>query len=265
MSLSNEHLQEIQKLQKSVTQLEKILKLSTNPMQKKRVASDIQTYKEKLKNLSPEADSTGRAKPSIKKEQAPIDKEPKAAPLNKPVEHESILSQFNVVKISPNSNEHEINMIGTLLNILDMEFIPAIMDTHVKFDYSHAAERDGVIKHMENIRRNVKVLTETIEEYAQTEKQEFREQLGRMKNKQARIFITEAYDVFKKFKEFVDGILTELESGNNVILNLDDPINFNPRFEKATLLENNSIEEALRTFDRFLDEALDNIDIPNLK
>lgn len=256
MALTNDQLAEIQKLQKAIEQLEKIHKLSSNQEQKNRVAKDIIKYKEKLRTITPES-----GLPSADS----IISKPKSNEPTSKIQLNNILSQFTVMKISPNSNDREINMIGTLLNVLDTEFIPILMDTHIKFDFSHGAERDGVVKYMENIRRNVKVLTETIEEHAQTEKQEFREQLGRMKNKQARIFITEAYEVFKKFKGFLEKVLTDMGTGGGVIMNLEEPIKFNSRFEKATLLEGKSIEEGINIFHTFLDEALGNINIPNIK
>ena len=261
MAITNDQMAEIQKLQKAIEQLEKIQKLSTNPEQKARVGKDIFQYKEKLKSLSPEGTHISVAKSST----SPTTQ---AAPVAKPIaaaNSSSILSQFTVMKISPNSNENEINLIGTLLNVLDTEFIPVLMDAHIKFDFSHGAERDGVIKHMENIRRNIKVLTETIEEHAQAEKQEFREQLGRMKNKQARIFITEAYDVFKRFREFLDKIQGELDEGGGIIMNMEEPVKFNSRFEKATILEGKSIQESITIFRKFITEALENIHIPNIK
>ena len=264
MSISNEQMAEIQKLQKAIEQLEKIQKLSTNKEQKARVTKDLALYREKLSNLNPEkSGETIAAEGSLTTNQVSRPRPDKQS--EEQSQDQSLLSQFTIMKISPNSNDHEINMIGTLLNILDIEFIPVLMDTHIKFDFSHAAERDGVIKHMENIRRNIKVLTETIEEHAQAEKQEFREQLGRMKNKQARIFITEAYEVFKRFKDFLEKVKEDMQQGGGVIMNLEDPINFNSRFEKATLLEGKTIQEAIDTFEQFVTEAIENIDIPNIK
>ena len=111
----------------------------------------------------------------------------------------------------------------------------------------------------------MKVLTETIEEFAGAEKQEFREQLGRMKNKQSRIFISEAYDVFKKTREFLEAVNKDIRDGSSVIMNIEEPIKFNPRFEKASLLEGKSIPSALADFQTFTKEAMDLINLPNLK
>jgi len=261
MPLTQDQLLELQKLQKAVTQLESILKVSSNEEQRRRVSTDIKKYRDKMQQISPEgmpddvhiASAASSTKP-------PTDAAKTATPKGK-----GILDSFPIMKISPSSNDTEINFIGTLVNVLDIEYLPILSDTHLKLDYSHATERDAVVKHMENMRRNLKVLTETIEEYAQAEKQEFREQLGRMKNKQSRIFISEAYDVFKKFKEFMEKLDKDMKEGGGVVMNIGEKIRFNNRFEKATLLEGKEISEAMKDFLNFTKEATEAINVPNMK
>ena len=42
---------------------------------------------------------------------------------------------------------------------METEYVPPVLgDSHTKFDFSHATERDTVIKHLENIRRTMKSL-----------------------------------------------------------------------------------------------------------
>ena len=254
MPLSQDQILELQKLQKAVTQLENILKTSRNEEQRHRVSQDIRKYREKMQKISPDGMPDNLNTP-VATPVAPAETGKKSG----------ILDTFPIMKISPNSNDQEINFIGTLVNVLDLEFLPILGDSHIKLDFSHATERDSVVKHIENIRRNMKVLTETIEEYSAAEKQEFREQLGRMKNKQARIFIAEAYEVFKKFREFLEKLLGDMKEGGGVIMNLGEKVRFNPRFEKATILEGREVSEAVHEFLNFIREAMENINVPNLK
>ena len=106
---------------------------------------------------------------------------------------------------------------------------------------------------------------ENTKEYALSEKQDFKEQLGRMKNKQSRIFISEAGDMFKVFKEFLEKVQNDMEDGGVVVMNLGDKIHFNSRFERATLLEGKDIGYALRQFLEFTKAALQSISVPTLK
>ena len=166
------------------------------------------------------------------------------------------------MRLCPHSTDPEINLLSTLINLFEIEYIPVISDAHIKFDFSTLSERNSVIKLFENIKRTIKVLIETIEEYASTDKQEFKEQMGRMKNKQSRVFISEASELFKSMKTFVDKILHDISEGENIINNLEEVIRFNPKTESATLLQGKKIKYALEEISTFLETALDNISIP---
>ncbi|BDA78101.1 hypothetical protein LPTSP3_g10310 [Leptospira kobayashii] len=255
MPLTQEQILELTKLQKMLRHLEKIERNAKNDTQKERVAFDIERYRRRVQEVSPEGvpENLDQAMQNVK------------ARAENPGTKHKVISQYPVMKITPNANDTEINQIGTLVNIMDLEYIPVVGDAHIKFDYSHATERDSVLKYMENLRRNMKILIETIEEYAAADKQEFREQLSRMKNKQSRIFIAESYETFVKFQEFLHSVNDEIKEGNNVIMNMEEPIKFNPRFEKATMLEGRSIMEALREFQQFVDESVDLIKLPSFR
>ncbi|TGK14069.1 hypothetical protein EHO60_01620 [Leptospira fletcheri] len=253
--ITQEQILELQRYQKMINQLEKILRLSKNDEQKYRVSRDLDKYRNRMREISPEGipDNLETAAEQIRLYR----ENPDAAG--------RLLAKYPVMKISPNSNDTEVNQIGTWINVLDREYLPILNEMHIKFDFSHGNEKDGVVKHMENIRRNIKVLTETIEEYQAAEKQEFREQLSRMKNKQTRIFIAEAFEMFQKFNEFLNKVLDGLKAGGGIIMNVEDKILFNPRFEKATELEGFAIPKALQEFRDFTAEVLDRINVPNIK
>jgi len=257
MPLDSEEIAELTRLQKMVNQLQKIEKGAVNELQKIRVAYDIEKFRKRMQEISPEGLPDNLA-------QAVFNAAQKKAGKAGEKTH-TVITQFPVMKICPHSNDAEINQIGTLINAMDLEYIPILGEGHVKFDYSHSTEKDGVLKYMENLRRNMKILIETIEEYANSEKAEFREQLARMKNKQSRIFIAEAGDTLSKFHEFLSAVNKEISEGNNVILNMDEPLKFNARYEKATLLEGKSIMEGLREFLNFVTESIDVIKLPNFR
>ncbi len=256
MALTQNDIQELSKLQKMLRNLDKIEKSAKDTLQRERVAFDIERYRRRMQEVSPEGIPENL-------EQTMQNAKLRAADPNNV--KNKVISQYPVMKITPNSNDTEINQIGTLINIMDLEYIPILGDAHIKFDYSHATERDSVLKYMENLRRNMKILIETIEEYSAADKQEFREQLSRMKNKQSRIFIAESFETLTKFQEFLRSVNDEIKQGNNVIMNMEEPIKFNTRFEKATILEGKSIMEALREFNTFVDEACDLIKLPSFR
>lgn len=263
MALSADQIVELQKLQRLLSLLERTLGAAKNDEQKKRVSKDIQKYKSKILAISPDGipDNIHNAV-TPKSYSTSSTSNSKAELINA---DSNVLSNIAIMKISPHSHDAEINLIATLINVMETEYIPILGDSHTKFDFSHATERDTVIKHLENIRRTMKVLTETIEEYALSEKQDFKEQLGRMKNKQSRIFISEAGELFRAFRDFLEKVENDMEVGGVVVMNLGDKIHFNSRFERATLLEGKDVGYCLKQFLEFTRAAMDSVNLPMLK
>ncbi|MCB1142076.1 MAG: hypothetical protein H7A24_09295 [Leptospiraceae bacterium] len=266
MALSNQQFQELKKYQRIIKQLEKIQNSSMNEDQKKRVAKDLIKYRDKIQFITPDGVPDNiqivslRDMKKAKKSQEGEDEKQYHNP--NILTRDNVLENLIVMKASSHSTDPEINLISTLISLLETEYAPILGDSHIKFDFSHINERDNILKHLENIQRTMKVLTETIEEYALSDKQDFKEQLGRMKNKQSRIFISEAGELFINFKDFLEGINKELTQGGSIIMNLDERIHFNPRFEKSTLLEGKTIAEALAQFYEFTVAVINNINIP---
>ncbi|MDX1958682.1 MAG: hypothetical protein SFU98_08925 [Leptospiraceae bacterium] len=275
MALSNQQILELQKLQKILSQLEKIFLVSYNEDQKKRVSKDIQKYKTKILAISPEGIPDNihlvHIEKDVPSQSSSNDSQPSYANTSETyaqkgyLTRDKVLSNLVIMKISPHSHDQEINFIATLITVFESEYVPVLGDSHIKFDFSHIAERDNILKHIENIHRTMKVLTETIEEYALSEKQDFKEQLGRMKNKQSRIFIAEAGDLFKAFRDFITSILNNVEQGVGIIMNLEERIHFNSRFERATILEGKTIPDALNQFLEYIYACLENINVPGIK
>lgn len=262
MALSADQIVELQKLQRLLNLLEKTLTASKNDEQKRRVSKDIQKYKSRILAISPNGipDNIHNAVSPIQTQNVNTQGGIQPAQMAS-----NVLSNIAVMKISPHSHDQEINLIATLINVMETEYIPVLGDAHTKFDFSHATERDTVLKHLENIRRTMKVLTETIEEYAQSEKQDFKEQLGRMKNKQSRIFISEAGELFRAFRDFLEKVEADMESGGVVVMNLGEKVHFNSRFERATILEGKDVGYCLKQFLEFTRAALDSVNLPMIK
>ncbi|MCB1158521.1 MAG: hypothetical protein H7A25_23275 [Leptospiraceae bacterium] len=270
MPLSSEQLIEIQKYQRLINLLETIQQKSKRDNQKERARLYIEKYKKRILEISPDGIpqnihystyATAEKEKHKKAGEENSNGEGKAE-----IEKRNPLENLVVMKLTPHCNDSEINLIATLLNRMEMEYLPVLGDSHISLDFTHATERDNLIKSIENIRRNMKVLTETIEEYALCDKQDFKEQLGRMKNKQSRLFMSEAVEVFQEFKTFIHKILDDNEStGGTVIQNIDEEVHFNPRFDRATILEGRTVGYCLEEFYEFTKSAIQNINLPNFR
>jgi hypothetical protein len=262
MALSAEQISELKKYQKILIQLEKINSVSNFPDQKERVSKDILKYRAKILSISPNGipdtiQSFGRSESKSQNS----DDDDMTAKKNNP-QIQAVFDNLVVMRLSPHSTDQEINFLSTIINMLEVEFIPVIGDSHIKFDFSHISERNNIQKQFDSLKRTSKVLIETVEEYATTDKQEFKEQMGRMKNKQSRVFLSEASELFKNFKTFIDNTLVDLSKGENIINNTDEPIKFNPKTEHGTILSGKSIRESLEAIGAFLEIALSNISVP---
>ncbi len=261
---SRTQLDEIEKLLKYIKQMEGIIRTSPNKEQVERVKKEIQKHKDKLSSIVPGIKGNQTADDiraalgftTLSENEGPGAFIPAGA---------DILAKFPVQKASPHSSDAEVNFVSTILTTIQKEYWPAISDLHCKMDFSHTAERDLLRTQLDNALRNLKVLAETIEEYSQAEKQDFRDQLLKMKNKQTRIFLYETNQILKKIRDFLRDLIQDIKNGGNPILNKNDAIHFNSRFEEATALEGVRVGDALIEFDMYATQAVERINLPELK
>jgi len=113
--------------------------------------------------------------------------------------------------------------------------------------------------------RSLKVLSETIEEYATADKQDFREQLLKMKNKQTRIFSFETNETMKKVREFLKKLVDDLDRGGGAVMNKEDIIRTNARFEESNYLEGRTITDAIREVEYFAGKVIERLNLPQFK
>ena len=268
MDLNQDQLLEIDKLTKYIKQMEGIVRTSPNPDQVARVKRELQKYREKLKTLYPDFDPSQHHVEDLRSELGLDGGGGGKARANSgggESEGHDILDKFPVAKASPNCQDHDVNFLATILHVIQKEYWPAISDQHTRMDFSLNQERDTVRHHLDTALRNLKILTETIEEYAQAEKQDFREQLLKMKNKQTRVFLFETNDMLRLLREFMKKVAADIHQNGSGIQNKADRIQFNAKFEDATLLEGYTIRDAVLEFMELLDQTIAQLRLPQLK
>ena len=177
----------------------------------------------------------------------------------------NILDKYPVQPPSKHSTDSDLNMITTMINVVQREYWPVLTDMHCKLDFSHSSERDSVRNKLENCVRSMSVLIETIDEYATADKQDFREQLLKMKNKQTRLFLIEADEMFKTVRDFLQKINEDVSQGGGVVTNKGDILKFNSRFEEATVLEGQPLVDGLREFEALCTATVERLNLPSFK
>lgn len=272
--------EEIEKLVDTMRRMEQIIQTSPNQSQVDRVRKEFRKYAQKLATLMPGIDpdrvdlsriQTGPgSSPAGSGNQLPPRPRPGANPssggtLDSGASGYSVFDRFPIAKASPNSTDPDVNMAATVLRIIQKEYWPALSDQYCKLDFSHGGERDAIRMKMDNVLRNLKVLTETIEEYAMAEKQDFREQLLKMKHRQSRVFLMEANTYFKDLVAFLAKLVQDIQSNGGVILNKEDILKFDTRYYEATALEGRRVAEALKEFHLYITEAIQRLRLPDLR
>ncbi|MBX7057249.1 MAG: hypothetical protein K1X75_04240 [Leptospirales bacterium] len=269
VSLSPEQKEEAEKLLRYLKQMEGIIRTTPNAEQKARVSREMQRYREKLGGFLAGRDVSRFTADQLRGELGLGDSESAApiatSPAGRSVTDYSILQKFPVQKASPNSTDPDINLLATLWHTINDEYWPALSELHCKLDFSHSAEREALRAGLENISRNLKVLVETLEEYAGAEKPDFREQLLKMKNRQSRAFIFDSNEALKKLRDFLSKLNDDIAERGGIVINKTDRLKFNSRFEKATVLENRTLAEGLQEFLQFTVEAIEKLNLPTLK
>ncbi|MBI3395815.1 MAG: hypothetical protein HY042_08270 [Spirochaetia bacterium] len=260
---TKDQLTEIEKVLKYIRQMESIVRTSPSAEQKERVRKELKKYTDRLVQLVPGVNPQ-RINVETLLHELGIAGGVQDAPDEPPGEGEGF-GRVPVQKASAHSTDPDVNLLSTILTLLHREYWPAIADQHCKLDFSNGAERDAIRTILENVMRNLRVLAETIEEYAQAEKQDFREQLMKMKNKQTRVFLFESNEFLKKMRDFLKKLIVDLTEGGGSVLNKDDLLKFNPRFEEATMLEGRTVADGIQEFEKFVSQAIGRLNMPEFK
>lgn len=268
-NLSDQQRAEVEKVVKYLKQMEGIIRTSPSEEQKARVQKELAKQRARLTQMVPGLDATKMNADQIIQELGVS--APAAAPARRAAASGAgggghrVLDKFPVGKASPHSTDPDVNFLATVFRTIQDEYWPAIAEQHCRLDFSRASERDALRTQLENVIRNMKVLLETIEEYSGAEKQDFREQLLKMKNRQTRAFIFDSSEMLKKVRDFLRLLTDDLESNGGIVTNKNDPIKFNSRYEEATVLEGRPVSEGIREFAQFVDEAIEELNMPTLK
>lgn len=273
---------EVEKTVKFLKQMEVIVRTSGNQAQVDRVRKDMARYQARLRELvpdyRPEKETVDQLSRRLTGQAAPPP--PRSAMLHDD-SHASIFSDAPATtgdpasisiadripeeRASPHCTDPDVNFVSSLLRVLMREYWPAITEQHIKLDFTSSQERQALRLKMDNLSRSQKTLAETIEEYATAEKADFREQLFKMKNKQIRLFLFEANELFRDFKSLLAKLIGEIQKGGTLVANPDERLHFDPGYEEATWLENHTVREAIFEFFNLMDFAIKKINLPTMK
>lgn len=258
MSLTEAQQNELLTLQKLSRQYEGIIRTSRNIEQQNKAKIELKKIRDKIESIAP----GGAAEKFL--QGAPV----QTSGFSRKKTIEDIgqlyptLAKMPMVRITPNSDEFEINVLGSVLNSWESTFYPAL--GKIKLDFALSAERDSHFTVLESLKRQMKILSETIEDMMKAVREDSKTQLRDMRTRQQRQFMFDGGTFLKKIYEFWKNVYEDIQANGPKCFNKDDHIQVDSRLEASNFFQGKSVRETARFTVMFLHEAIDALNLPDL-
>lgn len=258
MSLTEAQQNELLTLQKLSRQYEGIIRTSRNPEQQNRAKIELKKIRDKMESIAP-GGAAEKFLQGITQPQASFGRKRTIEDIGQLYPS---LGKMPMTRISPNSDEFEINVLGSVLTAWENTFYPAL--GKIKLDFALSAERDSHFTVLEGLKRQMKILCETIEDIPRAVRDDSRAQLKDMRTRQQRQFMFDGGAFLKKLHEFWKAIYEDIQANGPKCFNKDDHIQIDTRLESSNYFQGKSVRETARFTVMFLHEAIDALNLPDL-
>lgn len=257
MSLSEAQKTELLTLQKLARQYEGIIRTSRNADQQNKAKIELKKIRDKIESIAPGgvADQFLQSNPTVTTYG-------KKKSLEDIGQNYPTLAKMPMNRIAPNSDELEVNILGSVLVAWESTFYPAL--GKIKLDFALSAERDSHFTLLESLKRQMKILAETIEDYTKAVREDSKAQLRDMRTRQQRQFMFDGGTFLKKIYEFWKNVYEDIQANGPKCFNKDDTIQVDSRLEASNYFQNKSIRETSRFTVMFLHEAIEALNLPDL-
>ncbi|HRP68400.1 MAG TPA: hypothetical protein PLY93_02600 [Turneriella sp.] len=258
MPLSEAQKTELLTLQKLARQYEGIIRTSRNADQQGKAKIELKKIRDKIEAIAPggAADEFLAANPQ------------QTGGYGRKKELEDLtstyptLAKMPMARITPNSDELEINILGSVLMAWESTFYPAL--GKIKLDFALSAERDSHFTVLESLKRQMKILIETIEDVQRAVREDSKAQLRDMRLRQQGQFMFDGGSFLKKVYEFWKAVYEDIQANGPKCFNKDDSIIVDTRLEVANYFHGKSVRETARFTVMFLHEAIEALNLPDL-
>lgn len=247
------------KIVKSIKLLESVFKTSHDQAQKSRVKKEMDSLRKMLQDLYPDV-NVEQLEDAIFSDSMVLVHEEKDAGLAK---YET-LKDIEIENISAHKDDEEINLAAGIIKYFEDRIWSATTDQHTKMDFSNAGVRETINRKLDQCDRSLKLFTQTISDMEKSKSGEYVSQLQMMRAKQGRVFLFELTDFFRSAKTFITNLISDAEFGGTMILNSQDPIKY-ADYDAYKMFEGRSVLDALRYTKKFISEALQVINVPEIK
>ena len=255
---------EAAKILKYLKSMETILRTNPNPEQKERVKKDMMRYWNRLREMLPDIDFSEQTPEKIASQLDPtLARQEYTSSIER--EKKGILDHIPFQKISPNCNDSELNLLYSMLSIIEQEYWPAIYERYCKLDFSHGAARGRLKLKFESILRSMQVIAQIIEDQASGEQTDIYSQLSKTRNRHVRSLMIEVNTYMHELTSFLRSLLELSEQNRLALQNANDIIQFDKKFEQASMFEGVTVENALKQFLELGISVINHTKLPELK
>lgn len=253
-----EKIEKSKQIVKSIKLLEGVLKTSPNAAQRSRVKKDIESLRNMLKDMYPDADLRGL--------EDAIYSDSMTLPEKRESTFETLesLREVEVEVVSPYRDDMEINEAAGIMKYFEDRIWGVISDQHLKLDFSNSGERDTLYRKLDECNRAFKMFCQTIEDIDKTKSSEYLSQLQLMRIRQGRLFLFDLYEFFKSARNFISNLISDSDFGGTMILNPEEKVVY-ADYEKYRMFEGINALDAMKYMKKFISEALEVINVPEIK
>lgn len=244
---------------KSIKLLEGVYRSTSDPKQRARVKKDLESLRKSLQEMYPSA--------VIEELEDAIHSETMVAPHAPAGKDKAVygaLADVEYERISPYPGDEEINRAASIMRHFSDRIWGVVSDQHTRLDFSNSATRDALYRKLEQCGRSLDLFGQTIADIARSKSSEYVSQLQMMRVKQGRVFLFDLHDFFKNTRTFVTALLSDAEFGGTMVLNYDELISY-ADYETHHTFAGFTVLEALRRMKQFVDEAIEVINLPEIK
>jgi hypothetical protein len=233
-------------------QLEGVLKTSSDPEQKKRVARDIKEIKQSIANLQNIL--------SVQKKYGLVDEvyETEGEEIFK------VLNRISVSKFQRGSRDTEMDSIISYVDFFEKNYLPVLSEYYMKLDYNHSMKRDTFYPRYMEMK---KIMNEYIYEVEVQSREEYNK-IAVYKDKSIIYKLRQQYLMsldryYKDLRAFFEDLLEDHSSGGSVVMNPLDLINMS-EFEVDRKLDGYTVINSIVEIHSFCKEIIQFLAIPNI-
>ena len=233
-------------------QLEGVYNTSSDALQKKRVAKDINAMKKKIKSLEGEMVVLGVENEIIEEENPGIG------------DDYDILSSIAVNKVREDSKDSEIDAVISYMIFFEKNYLSILSEYYIKLDFNHSGKRDEFYPKFMEIKKIVNEYNYELEVLNREEYNNiafYRDKSLVHKIKHRYLLALDKY--FKELKSFLKILIDDNATGGIIVLNSNDRLILD-ELEKNRKLDGYTVLDTIIEMYDFSEEIINFLSLPNI-